>query len=145
MSRIIGLWLVLGLLMSGCGFSASREAAAKTMARYFEALKQHDYAAALAVYADSFFKDVSREAWEVRLEDYMRQLGDLQRYEAVRWNVKKHVGANAGTFVKVVYNTRYARQPAVEQFILKKADGDFVIIAHRIEAKSLPRGETHFI
>lgn len=145
MPRIIGCWLVLALLTTGCGFSASREQAAETVARYFEALEQRDYTAALAVYADSFFREVSREAREAQLEGYTRQLGDLQAYEAVRWDVKKHVGANAGTFVKVVYKTRYSRQPAVEQFILRKADGDFVIISHRIEARNLPKGRTHFI
>lgn len=145
MRPTIGLWLLLALLAIGCGFSASREAAADAMTRYFEAVERHDYAAALALYADSFFKDTSREAWEAQLEGYNRRLGDLMAYEAVSWNVKKHVGANSGTFVKVVYKTRYSRQPAVERFILKKADGGFIIIAHHIQAKALPQGETHVI
>ena len=145
MRPTIGVWLILMLAAAGCGFSASREAAADAMSHYFEAVERHDYAAALAVYADSFFRDTSREAWEAQLEGYNRRLGDLMSYEAVSWNVKKHVGANGGTFVKVIYKTRYSRQPAVEQFILKKADGDFVIIAHHIQAKALPQGKTYAI
>jgi hypothetical protein len=33
----------------------------------------------------------------------------------------------------------------VERFILKKADQGFRIIAHRVDAKALPKGETQFI
>lgn len=145
MPRMIAGWLILTLLAAGCGFSASREAAAETMARYFAAVERQDYPAALAVCADSYFESISREAREAELADNARRLGDLLSYEAVSWNVKKNVGARAGTFVKVVYKTRYSRQPAVERFILKKADGDFAIIAHQIEAANLPRGRTHFI
>jgi hypothetical protein len=145
MPRIFAGWLILALVVAGCGFSASQEAAAESMARYFAAVERRDYAAALAVCADSFFEDTSREAREAELADHARRLGDLLSYEALSWNVKKNVGAKAGTFVKVVYKTRYSRQLAVERFILKKADGDFVIIAHQIEARNLPRGETHFI
>ena len=145
MPRIVGLGLILALLAAGCGFSANREAAAEAMSAYFAAIERRDYTAATAVYADSFFKDITREAWEAQLEDTTGRLGNLESYEAVSWNVKKHVGANAGTFVKVAYKTRYSRQPALEQFILKKVEGDFVIIAHRIEAKNLPQGKTYFI
>jgi hypothetical protein len=129
----------------GCGFSASREAAAESMARYFEAVEHRDYDAALAVCADSFFQETSREVREAELAANARRLGDLLSYEAVSWNVKKNVGAGAGTYVKVVYKTRYSRQPAVERFILKKVDRQFAIIAHQIEARGLPRGKTHFI
>lgn len=145
MPRMVGLALILALLATGCSFSASREAAEEAMADYFAAIERRDYAAAMDVCADSFFKDVSREAWEARLAGTTRRLGDLQSYEAVSWNVKKSVGANGGTFVQVIYQTRYTRRPAVEQFILKKADGDFRIIAHRIDARDLPQGKTHFI
>ena len=137
--------IVLATLLAACGFSGSREAASEVMARYFDAIQNRDYTAAVEVYADSFFRDSSRETWEAQLEGYTRQLGDLEFYEAVSWNVKKHVGANAGTFVRIVYRTRYTRQPAVEQFILKEADAGFRIIAHRIEARNLPQGETFFI
>ena len=145
MPRIVGWGLILVLVAAGCGFSASREAAAEAMAGYFAAMERRDYTAAVAVYADSFFRDITREAWEAQLEGTTRQLGNLESYEAVSWNVKEHVGVNAGTFVKVIYKTHYSRQPAVEQFILKKADGGFVIIAHRIKAKNLPQGKTHFV
>lgn len=137
-----GLWLLLALLLAGCGFSASQEAAAEVMTRYFAAIETRDYEAALTVYAASFFRDTSRDAWAAHLEGYTRQLGDLESYEAVNWNVKKNVGANAGTFVQVTYKIRYSRQPAVEQFILMKADAGFRVIAHRIKARNRPPGET---
>jgi hypothetical protein len=144
-SRTGGLLLSLLLLLSGCGFSSSQEAAAEVMGQYFAAIEAQDYPSAMAFYAEAFFKDSSREAWEAQLRHYNRQLGDLQSFEAISWNVKKHAGANAGTFVRVVYRTRYSRHPAVEQFILKKTDADFRIIAHRLDAKDAPGGKTQFI
>jgi hypothetical protein len=143
--RRCGLLLTLLLVMSGCGFSDSREAAAEVMEQYFAAIEGQDYLSATAFYADGFFKESSRQDWEDQLRRYNRQLGDLESYEAVSWNVKKHVGANAGTFVRVVYRTHYSRHPALEQFILKKAQTEYRIVAHRIQAEAMPRGETQFI
>ena len=144
--RTCGLLLTMLLLLSGCGFSDSRKAAAEVMEQYFAAIEGQDYPSATACYADSFFKASSRQAWEDQLRRYNRQLGDLESHEAISWNVKKHAGANAGTFVRVVYRTHYSRHPAVEQFILKKAQAeDYRIIAHRIQAEAMPRGETQFI
>ena len=143
--RKIGLLLPLLLLLSSCGFSDSKEAVAEVMTRYFTAIEAQDYPAAMDFYAETFFKEASRETWEAHLHNTNRQLGDLESYEAVNWNVKKNVGANAGTFVQVVYKTRYSRHPAVEKFILKKAAEGFRIIAHRIDAKNLPKGKTEFI
>jgi len=143
--RTCGLLLSLLLLLAGCGFSDSREAAAEVMEQYFAAIEGQDYPSAVTYYADDFFKDASRQEWEDQLRRYNRQLGDLQSYEAVSWNVKKHAGSNAGTFVRVVYKTRYSRHPAVEQFILKKMQDDYRIVAHRIQAEAMPKGETQFI
>lgn len=143
--RKIGLLLPLLLLLSSCGFSASREDAAEVMTHYFRAIEARDYPAAMDYYAEAFFKNASREAWEAQLRKYNRQLGDLESFKAVNWNVKKNVGTNAGTLVQVVYKTDYSRHPAVEQFILKKAAAGFRIIAHRIDAKDLPRGKTELI
>jgi len=143
--RRIGLLLSLLLLLSSCGFSASKEDVAEVMTQYFSAIEARDYPAAMDYYAEAFFKDASRDAWEAQLQKYNRQLGDLESFEAVNWNVKKNVGANAGTFVQVVYKTHYSRHPAVEKFILKKADAGFRIIMHRIDAKDLPKGKTEFI
>jgi hypothetical protein len=143
--RKIGLLLMLLLLFASCGFSASKEDVTEVMTHYFTAIEARDYPAALDYYAASFFKDASRDAWEAQLQKYNRQLGDLESFEAVNWNIKKNVGANAGTFVRVVYKTRYSRHPAEEKFILKKGTAGFRIIAHRIDAKALPRGKTEFI
>jgi hypothetical protein len=143
--RKIGLLLSLLLLLSSCGFSASKEDVTEVMTQYFTAIEAQDYLAAMEYYAASFFKEASREAWEAQLQKYNRQLGDLESFEAVNWNVKKNVGANAGTFVQVIYKTHYSRHPAVEKFILKKAAVGFRIIAHRIDAKALPKGKTEFI
>jgi len=143
--RKIGVLLSLLLLLSGCGFSSSKEAVAEVMTQYFAAIEARDYPAAMDFYAETFFKDASRDAWEAQLHKYNRELGDLESYEAVNWNVKKNVGANAGTFVQVVYKTDYSRHPAVEKFILKKAAAGFRIIAHRIDAKDMPKGKTEFI
>ena len=143
--RAWGFVLTLLLVLSSCGFSDSREAAAEVMEQYFAAIEGQDYPSAMACYADSFFKDSSRQAWEAQLRRYNHQLGDLESHEAVSWNVKKHAGANAGTFVRVVYRTHYSRHPALEQFILKKAQAEYRIIAHRIQAEAMPQGETQFI
>jgi hypothetical protein len=144
-NRKIGLLLLLLLLLASCGFSASKEDVTEVMTHYFTAIEARDYPTAMDYYAASFFKDASRDAWEAQLQQYNRQLGDLESFEAVNWNIKKNVGANAGTFVQVVYKTHYSRHPAVEKFILKKAAAGFRIIAHRIDAKALPRGKTEFI
>jgi alkanesulfonate monooxygenase SsuD/methylene tetrahydromethanopterin reductase-like flavin-dependent oxidoreductase (luciferase family) len=141
----IGCWLLLALLMAGCGFSDSREAAAEVISRYFEAIGKRDYEEALTVFAETFFRDTAREARKAELEAHLRLFGDLESYKTVRWNVKKNVGANGGTFVQVTCKTRYSRQPAMEQFILKEAALGFRIIAHHIEAMNMPRGETHYI
>ena len=145
--RACGALLTLLLLLSGCGFSDSREAAAEVMEEYFTAIKGQDYASAMAFYADGFFADASRQEWEARLRQYNRRLGDLESYEAVSWNVQKHAGSNAGTFVRVIYKTSYSRHPAVEQFILKKMPDAYRIVAHRIQAEAMPQGEgeTQFI
>jgi len=144
--RTCGFLLVSLLFLSSCGFSDSREAAAEVMAQYFAAIEGQDFQSAMAFYADGFFRDSSEQDWEAQLRRYNHQLGDLESYEAVSWNIKKNVGANAGTFVRVVYRTHYSRHPAVEQFILKKAQAaDYRIIAHRIQAEAMPRGETQFI
>ncbi len=140
---LAGLWLVL---LIGCGFSSSRDAASETMGRYFTAIEAQDYPAALACYAEAFFEKTSRNAWERKLRGYNRQLGSLERFEAMSWNVKKHVGANGGTFVQVVYKTAYSRHPATEMFMLQKGEEGFRIIAHRLEVKGAPKqGETEFI
>jgi Protein of unknown function (DUF4019) len=143
--RKIGLLLSLALLLSNCGFSDSKEAVGEVMAQYFKAIEARNYPSATDFYAPAFFKTTSRDAWESQLQTYNRQLGDLEFFEAINWKVKKNVGANAGTFVQVVYKTRYSRHPALEQFILKKADKGFRIIAHRVDAKALPKGKTQFI
>lgn len=143
--RKIGLLLTLALVLSSCGFSASKEAVGEVMVQYFTAIEAHDYPSAADFYAPSFFKDTSRDAWEAQLQTYNRHLGDLESFEAVNWKVKKNVGAHAGTFVQVVYKTRYSRHPAVERFVLKKADQGFRIIAHRVDAKALPKGKPQFI
>lgn len=143
-ARTCGLLLIL-LLLSSCGFGDSRKAAEQMMGQYFAAIEAQDYSSAMGFYAETFFKDASRGDWEAQLRRYNRQLGDLESFEAVSWNIKKHVGGNGGTLVRVVYKTRYARHPAVEHFILKKAEADFRIIAHRIDAAVMPQGETHFI
>ena len=143
--RKIGLLLALWLLLSSCGFSDNRVAVAEVMTQYFTAIEARDYPAAMDFYAEAFFKNTTRDAWEAQLHKYNRQLGHLESFEAVNLNVKKKMGANAGTFVQVVYKTEYARHPAVEKFILKKAAVGFRIIAHRIDAKHLPQGKTEFI
>ena len=143
--RTCGLLLTMLLLLSGCGFSDSRKAAAEVMEQYFTALKGQDFPSALACYADAFFEDTSRQEWEAQLRHYNRQLGDLESYEAVSWNIQKHAGSNVGTFVRVIYRTRYSRHPAVEQFILTKVQEDYRIVAHRIQAEAMPQGETQFI
>ncbi len=139
--RKILIWLTLLLFLMGCGFSSSREDAAEIMEMYFAAIEGQDFQAAMAFYAETFFKESSRKSWESKLKGYNRQLGNLESYEAISWKVKKNMGANAGTFVQAVYRTRYSRRPAVEQFILKKADAGFQIIAHRIEAKEVGKGK----
>ena len=143
--RTCGLLLALLLLLSGCGFNDSRDAAAEVMTHYFTAIKGQDYPSALALYADAFFGETSRQEWEAQLRHYNRQLGDLESYEAVSWNIQKHAGSNVGTFVRVIYRTRYSRHPAVEQFILTKVQDAYRIVAHRIQPETVPRGETQFI
>ena len=137
--------VVLLLVLSGCGISSSKDDAAEVMTRYFAAIEARDYPAAMAYYAETFFKETSRDTWEAQLQRYNRRLGNLESFEAVNWNVKKNVGANAGTYVQVIYKTRYARHPAVEKFILKKAAAGFRIIVHRVEARGVPRGKTESI
>jgi hypothetical protein len=143
--RKIGLLLTIALVLSSCGFSASKEAVGEVMAQYFKAIEAQDYPSAADFYAPAFFKNTSRDAWEAQLQTYRRHLGDLESFEAVNWKVKKNVGAHAGTFVQVVYKTRYSRHPAMERFILKKADQGFRINAHRLHADALPKGKTQFI
>lgn len=143
--RTRGLLLILLLFLSSCGFGDSRKAAEQVMGEYFAAIEAQDYASAMGYYAETFFREASRGDWEAQLRRYNRELGDLESFEAVSWNIKQRVGSNGGTLVQVVYKTRYSRHPAVEQFILKKAEADFRIIAHRIQAAEMPRGETQFI
>ena len=143
--RKIGLLLLFMLLLGGCGFSSSKEDAGKIMDQYFAAIQEQDYPAAMAFCAEAFFQDASREVRQARLKGYHRQFGDLQSFEAVSWNVKKKMGTNAGTFVQVVYRTRYSRPPALERFVLKEVAAGFRIIAHRVEAGGGPKGKTEFI
>ena len=137
--------MMILLLLTSCGFSDSRDEAAEVMNRYFAAIEVQDYTVAMDLYADAFFRDTSRDAWEAQLRSYRRLLGDLESFEAISWNVKKNVGVKAGTFVRVVYRTRYSRHPAMEQFILKKADEGFRIISHRLDAEKAPGGKTQFV
>lgn len=133
------------LLVVNCGFSSSKDDAAEVMTRYFAAIEARDYPAAMAYYAETFFKETSRNAWKAQLLSYNRRLGNLESFEAVNWNVKKNVGANAGTYVQVIYKTIYARHPAVEKFILKEAPAGFRIIVHRVEARGMPKGRSQSI
>lgn len=137
--------LVLLLVLSGCGVSGSKDDAAEVMTQYFAAIEARDYPAAMAYYAENFFKETSRDAWEAQLHRYNRRLGNLESFEAVNWNVKKNVGVNAGTYVQVIYKTIYARHPAVEKFILKKVAAGFRIVVHRVEARGVPKGKTESI
>jgi hypothetical protein len=145
--RCAGFWIgLLLMLLGGCGFSGSREDAAEIMEHYFTAIEARDYHAATAYYAAAFFEKTPRDRWEATLQGYNRELGDLEHYAAVRWNVKKHVGVDGGTFVQVTYKTSYSRHPATETFILQKGDAGFRIIAHRVQAKGAPKGgKTEFI
>ena len=142
--RKIGLLMLL-LVLSGCGFSSSKEDAAEVMTQYFAAIQAQDFPEAMAYYAETFFKETSRETWEDQLHRYNRRLGNLESFEAVNWNVKKNVGTNAGTYVQVIYKTTYARHQAVEKFILKKAAAGFRIIVHRVEARGIPKGKSQSI
>ena len=147
-TTMAGLWkgLLILMLLGGCGFSGSREDAAEIMKHYFTAIEAQDYQAAMAYYAEAFFEKTSRDQWEAKLQGYNRQLGDLEQYEAMSWNVKKHVGVGGGTFVQVIYKTRYSRHPAMEKFILQEGDLGFRIIAHRVQVKGAPKeGKTEFI
>jgi hypothetical protein len=115
------------------------------MDQYFAAIQAQDYPAAMALCADAFFQNTSRAIRQAELKGYQRRFGDLQSFEAISWNVQKKVGANAGTLVQIVYRTRYSRHPAVERFVLKKAEAGFRIIAHRLEVKGMPKGKPEFI
>ena len=143
---LLALALIGFLLPASCGFSSSQEDAAGIMNHYFTALADQNYAGAVDYFADELLKKTSRPKWEAKLRGYNRQLGNLESFEAVSWNVQRKMGTDAMTLVKVVYQTRYSRRPAVETFILKKGDQGFQIVAHRMTIEDgPPEGRTDYI
>ncbi|MBV9127351.1 MAG: hypothetical protein JO117_04620 [Verrucomicrobia bacterium] len=131
--------ILLGLL-AGCHSIASGKAAAeRTMQDFYEKLQQHDFDAALDAYAPDFFVKTSRPRWRKTLIAVQDQLGPLREARLARWSVETQLGTDEGTYLQLVYTTRYERFSAEETCRLKRAAdaGGFQIFTHEIRSAGL--------
>lgn len=128
------------VLLAGCGFGQSRQAAEKVVTAHYQAISTNGYNSLLSNYGSQFFAKTKREEWAQTLKLLGTKLGSFQSHRITEWNVQK--GTSAGgfeTYVKIAVQSTYSKYPAQEHFTLFKGpkDKDFKIIGHDIRSDGL--------
>jgi ketosteroid isomerase-like protein len=127
--------IVLALLLTGCGFSQYKSDAGAVITKYFEAVNDGDFAAALDFYTPDFFENVSKSDMQHFLESRNNELGDMQKYWIISWRVHQMEfigGPDKGRELiscHLVIKVTYSSGSAIEKYILKRDEetGEFAI------------------
>jgi hypothetical protein len=123
----------------GCGIKKSKEDAERIVARHYESIAAHAYEAVLADYDEQFFEKTPRDGWVDVLKKVEAKLGTYESYKIAGWNARNNFGTNAGSYVTIGCDVKYAQHEAEEQMILFRRDdrAEFKIMKHGINSEWL--------
>lgn len=117
--------LALSLSLAACNpatVAADKAAAEGAVAKFHEQLNAQQYAAIYAE-ADELFRGVGTEGGFRQLFEAVRtKLGAVRSTELKSWNVRQNFGTMSGTFIELVYETRFERGVATETFNWRTGD-----------------------
>ena len=117
--------------MSACDFAEDKDAAAGWAERYFAAATGSEISAVLPLYSPRFFAVTPRETWLGTLQQLRDRCGTPSTHQLKNWTVTHHVGVNAGTTVKLIYDVKYERCRITETLVVfSPPEGGFSIVGH---------------
>ncbi len=136
---LLALVFLMAVTITGCSLVEDKSVAENVVKNYFELIKDKNFEKTLTLYSKQFFEKTKKEDWLQILKNINGKLGDLQKYELIRWNINKRVGTGSGTYFSLQYQVTYSKYPANESFtIFKKRRGsELRIVGHFINSQGL--------
>lgn len=136
---VIPVFVIIVLVMLGCGIKQDKSVAESLASDLFEAIKVGDIEKALTFYSPEFLQHIPQEEWESILNSLDSKLGSFQSYELVTWHYKKQLHTSGtGTIIVLQYKVTYSKYPATEVLTLfRPVGGRFQILGHQISSIGL--------
>ena len=132
--------IVLAVWVAGCSLLEVPPEAEAVVGQYFEAVRQHRTADALALYSDRFFEKTTREQWGAILERVPQKLGELKSYQKTSWSINRMATPSyPGTYSVIVYTVEYSKGQATETITVYQptGGGKALIVSHNISSMLL--------
>ena len=137
---IAGCLIALCSGFLGCGLQTAKKSAEAVVARHFQTVATNGFDEAMADYSKDFFARTSQNKLRAKLDNVRSRLGAYEQCTVISWRVFGTASTTgSGTRVELGCQTRYAKFPAKEIFVLSKPTGDkeYKIIEHSISSKGL--------
>jgi len=140
MRKIISGFIFI-IFFASCNFSGNvsfsdeeqEKANAETVAaQYFMAVSRSDYASALPLFSDDFFKFTNKKETIALFEKTAIALGKFETYKLADWKTLRVKGTNAKTEYLLVYDVKYSNFDAQEIFSMVKEGEEIKIFSYRI-------------
>jgi hypothetical protein len=126
-------------LRGACGLRRDKAVAEQVASRYYQCLMRRDWEGAMNQCWPEFYRAMGRDR-TIQLHGRMNaKLGDLRRYDLVGWQFHKQVGAGAGTYLELRYETVYASYPGQEVIVLFRPPWaeEFKLLSHDVNSPGL--------
>lgn len=132
--------LLVAALLYSCGATSAKPEAEALTQKYFTAMKEGKVGEAIPLYSKEFFKETSKDKWQIMLAKINNKLGNVKSYELATWRVNTYAGTGeSGTYVSLIYNVQYEKYKGTESFnIFKPASGGAVkLLGHNFNSEGL--------
>ena len=138
---LLSLCLFAAILLSGCGFTESKNAAEKIAAEFMDDRIANGGLGEASFYSPEFWKSASKGEYQNLVNIVSKANGDLTSYSTKTWHInhKRQTNKLSGAFVTMVFNTAYKTGSGTETIILhrKKKSDKFTILAHNVNTPEI--------
>ncbi|MCP4181593.1 MAG: DUF4019 domain-containing protein [bacterium] len=135
--RALLVILLVNILIS-CSVNFNKQPAIDVMEDYFSKIDKDNLDILIDYYAESMFKETSKEEWKDLLEKIHKKLGDFESAELTSWNLKNMAQlSGSGTYYYFTYKSKYTNSSANEQVTMFKArkSDEIKIVGHHFKSE----------
>lgn len=136
--------LLIYLFIVSCRFNSTynnreedRQDGEKTIAQFYELLKNQDYKGTYRLFDKRFFEVTDTQKLNEIYDITFEKLGNVERYDIEKWETEAIVGANSKTNYVFLLNVKRSNYVSKETVTLLKEKDGLKIISYHVNSDGL--------